>query len=322
MTVSEGFWDERKFIDHVAKGTNYATGKKGTQIDYLAASFYDRTPGIPVQGSYSLTKTITQLRNRAEQNGLMDLRYGIDEGRILFGPNDDPRALVSRIVPHTFQASADARMFKLMNELDADWISNWGLSTEAFWGGAVAVSTHVANLTSKMAGEQQIGMRIDGQPEHIGNEIDGIASYDGEGKMLYVLVFNYNKDFNADKGESPVITVENIAPAGGSEVMVKTWLIDDEHANFWPQWWKDMNDRGMTNDNFTWSKYSLEVPFIMKNQADRDYWYSREGVYKSLATLDSTVAEVTITDNKLVLEPLLGHHGVVFYRIENVALAP
>ena len=37
MTVTEGLWDEEIFIRHVAEGTNYANGEKGSRICFLSA---------------------------------------------------------------------------------------------------------------------------------------------------------------------------------------------------------------------------------------------------------------------------------------------
>ena len=55
MTVTEGLWDEEIFIRHVAEGTNYANGKKGSRICFLSASFYDACPGEFTSG-YTLPK--------------------------------------------------------------------------------------------------------------------------------------------------------------------------------------------------------------------------------------------------------------------------
>ena len=38
MTVTEGHWDEAVFIEHIAKGTNYANGETGTRVCFLSAS--------------------------------------------------------------------------------------------------------------------------------------------------------------------------------------------------------------------------------------------------------------------------------------------
>lgn len=56
----------------------------GTHISFLSASFYDSKPGEYTSGK-TLPETIAFIKNCAEQNGLNDLIYGVDEGRLLCG---------------------------------------------------------------------------------------------------------------------------------------------------------------------------------------------------------------------------------------------
>lgn len=56
----------------------------GTHISFLFASFYDSKPGEYTSGK-TLPETIAFIKNCAEENGLNDLIYGVDEGRILSG---------------------------------------------------------------------------------------------------------------------------------------------------------------------------------------------------------------------------------------------
>lgn len=319
MTVTEGLWDELEFIDHVAgvgpSGVNYKTGKRGTQIDFLTASFYDFKPGVKMGGGKSLIDTIGTLRNRAVANGLTNLKYGIDEGRINSGP--DSKALYSRIVAHSFQASSDAKQFKLMNDWDIDWFAAWGLSTEAIWGGVPAVSTHIANLGYRMVGDNQLDGSFSGTTNDPSNEVDGIGGYNGATGTVHFMAYNHNNDMNSTTGETPAITIRNIAPITGNSVTVKQWIVDDTHGNFWPTWWSDKANRGLTDASYSWSKYTMEVPKSLKQQADRDYWYSREAAYKALAALTPTTTTVEVKGNMLTLTPALDHHGVVFYEITN-----
>jgi hypothetical protein len=319
MTCNPGLWDEQEFIDHVAKGTNYRTGKSGTQIDFLSASYYDLQPGIPVAENLDLANTINLLRNRAIANGLTNLKYGIDEGRILSGPEDKTRSLGSRIVAHSFQGAADARLFKEMNNLDADWISTWALSTEGFWGGVHSVGTHIANLSYKMVGERQISQTVNGVLNDSTNEVNGIGSYNSKDNKVHVLVYNYNNSLSTSTNETLTISINNIQLVDSSVVIIKRWIIDDEHANFWPTWFADMNSRGLTNDDFNWaSRYSLEAPLFLINKADKEYWYSRESVYKTIAKLQPEISYLTIENNKITLTAELAPHGVIFYELEKV----
>jgi hypothetical protein len=318
MTCNPGLWDEGDFIDHVATGINYKTGKKGTQINFLAASYYDKQPGIPVPENLTLINTINTLRNKAVANGLSNLKYGIDEGRILSGPIEDGRDLNSRIVAHSFQGASDARLFKTMNDIDVDWFTTWGLSTEGFWGGVPSVGTHIANFSYKMVGESQLKLTISGGAYDLNNEVSGMGSYNSSLNKAHIMIFNYNKNMNSNSNESPIISIKNILPVTGSSVVVKKWTIDDEHGNFWPFWIADMNSRGLANGAFDWSSYSLGIPQNMISQANKEFWYSKEAFYKTRSALNVVTNTLTITNNNLILFPKLSHHGVIFYEIENV----
>src|ERR1035437_337734 len=83
MVVSTGLWDVKDFIDHCAGGTNYKTGAKDTQINFLTASYYDLKPGH--FSSVTLDDCMKILKDRAAQDGLTGLKFGVDEGRILYG---------------------------------------------------------------------------------------------------------------------------------------------------------------------------------------------------------------------------------------------
>lgn len=318
MTVSKGLWDEQEFIDHVAKGINYKTGKRGTQINFLTSSFYDLSPGIPIPGNLTLEEAIRLLRGRAEADGLKGLKYGIDEGRLIGGPPDDNRPLTSRIVALSYQGAADARMFRIMADLQADWFSTWSLSTTGLWGGVRLVSTHVASLGYRMAGDRRVNLTVNGAPADTTDEVNGLAGFNDSTGTVHLMLYNYNDSIAARSDETPVITIHHIAPRSGGSVTIKQWTIDDTHGNFWPSWSADMHARGLTNAAFNWSKYSTELPGNLLHQADKEYWLSREKAYRSLAALDSTNRSVVISDHMLTLRPHLAHHGIVFFEISNV----
>lgn len=317
MTCNPGLWNEEEFIEHCASGVNYKTGTVGTQINFLAASYYDQTPGVSVGVNLSLENTIGLLKNKANASGLTNLRYGIDEGRILDGP--DGKALGSRVVAHTFQASADAAMFKFMNNLGADWVSNWGLNNEDVWGPVDLVGAHVANLCYKLVGKKQLDFKVEGKPINFSNIIDGMSTYDASTKKLYVLVYNHNLNMESTSSERIKLSIDKIK-SSNSSVNITEWLVDDNHGNFWPTWDEDMKSQGITSDSFHWSYYSTNIAQQIKSPSDLDFWKTREGEYSELAKLKSTTKSGTIENNTLSLEFPLEHHAVVLYEIENIEL--
>lgn len=315
MTVIDGSWDELEFIDHVAKGINYKTGKRGTQIDFLCTSYYDKSPGVTPPNQFSLSECIQHLRNRAVANGLTNLEYGVDEGRLLSGPKEDPRDLWSRVVGHSYQGAADAKMFKTMLDINADWFSTWGLSTNGLWEGVATVATHIANLGYRLVGSFRISTSLTGNSKDSTNQINGIGGMDPGVGTAHFMLYNYNTSLDASSSETPSLVIKNLIPEKGKKITVKQWIVDDTHGNFWPTWWKDMKEKGLTKENFSWSMYSVDVTANMKNQADKDFWYSKEPTYKKLSELTPTAIEVTVKNNTITLQPTLKSHAVVFYEI-------
>lgn len=314
MSVIEGYWDEREFIEHVANGINYKTGERGTQIDFLAVSYYDRTfVGLDDK---AFLATIETVRQKALEVGLTDLMYGVDEGRVLLGW--DGKELTSRVVNLSGQAAADAKLFKLMVEHDIDYFSTWGLTTERLWGGANALTSNLANLVYRMTGSRMVGGRkIEGSDDRW-NEIDAMVSYDEESQTLHVLVFNNSRSPVAGSDETFELRVDHVRSVGDGPVTVERWRLDDEHGNWWPTWFEDQKARGLSDDAYDWSMYSVEIPRVLIRREDREFWRSREAEYIRLGQLTSEVFEMEVEENALVLKDDIARQGVVYYEIRGV----
>lgn len=316
MSAIEGLWEEEKFIEHCGTGINYKTGEKGTQINFLTASFYDFTPDN--LSTRTLTDCIDILRNKAVAAGLDGLMYGVDEGRLLRG--NDNKELTSRVIAHSYQASYDARMLKTMVEHDIDWFASWPFTTEGIWGGVDPVNVHVAQLFYRMVGEKQLSAEIGGEAGGEGNEVGVFASLSSDKDVMHVLIYNFNKDINSEAGEALELEINSVIPAHDGSVEAEEWLIDDGHANFWPAWWADQEKRGLTDDAYHWSKYSVQIPSrsVLKHDDDREFWYSNEEHYKKLSELKSSVIPAQICSQSITIPVSLGHHGVAFYEIRNI----
>ncbi|HHV43824.1 MAG TPA: hypothetical protein GXX57_04045 [Firmicutes bacterium] len=318
MSVLEGYWDEREFIEHVARGVNHRTGAVGTQIDFLAVSFYDRT--LRGLDHAKLIETVSLVREKAEEVGLAGLRYGVDEGRILQGWDSKP--LVSAALNLSAQGAADAKLFKVLVDHDIDWFALWSLSTGGTWGGANAIGSNIANLTYRMVGDTRIGGEVVCRSEHTHVDIDGLASYDAETQTLRLLVYNVQRDPFSRIDDEVIMEIRNIAAVDGGTVTLELWRVDDDHANWWPAWEADERERGLTDSDYNnWSKYSVEIPEVLRNPADQEFWRTREPVYYELSQLRSTVLKVSIQDGILEISDYLPGHGVAFYEIRGVVPA-
>ncbi|MCL2298994.1 MAG: hypothetical protein FWC27_02460 [Firmicutes bacterium] len=311
MQCAEGLWCPRDFINHCAKGENYATGETGTQLDFLSSSFYDSQPGQ--FAAKNLEKSITQLKKWAKAAGLTGLRFGVDEGRILAGA--DGKDLRARVVAMSYQGAADARMFQTMVDHDIDWFANWDGATNLWDGGAEPVSTHVAYLGGSMKNDRYIKPMAWGIPMHWRSRVNGVGGYDSAANTARFMVYNFHPDPDAQTAEPLRVTLKNLGRISDTMVTVREYVVDDGHANFWPLWWADQAARGLTDADYDWSKYSNHPLEVLLKAEDRQFFRDNLERYAQAAELKYTETRVPVEGGRITLAPTLQHHGVVFYEI-------
>lgn len=312
MSVIEGMWDERDFIDHCARGRNYATGGTGTRLCFLAASYYDYTPA-DVAGN-GLAKTVKILQDRANEDGLAGLAYGVDEGRILSGT--DNKALYPRAIGQTMQASSDARLFHIMLDNGIGYFASWGYTSDGIWDGVPTVSMHTASLFYKMVGEWRAPLAgTAGKPVFEGNEVGGFAGVDGSGKRISVMAYSYTNDMDFKGSESVRIQVGG-ASGLGSRVKVTKWVVDDG-ANFFDEWIADRQAHGITDDSFDWSRDSFVIsnPAVLKSDEDRMFFLTQTDKYRKCAELAGTERELGVAGGTVAVDMTIPCHAVVFLEI-------
>ncbi|MBQ3388404.1 MAG: hypothetical protein IJG60_04240 [Thermoguttaceae bacterium] len=322
MSCSEGLWDERDFLNHCATGVNFKTGKTGSPISFIAVSFYDYAPGKPAAAP--LPEVVGRLRARAEEVGLTNLFYGVDEGRILYGLHSGTASadLFQRAVGRTYQAAFDARLLKQMVDADIDYFSSWSYSTGGVYHGLPTPGYFVARLFSEFRGAYPL--RIErteeaGLPD--GVEIDAVAGWEPAAKTLRLMVWHFKDDYGyIGRAKAALnITAPDLA---GKRARVTKWTVDDR-VNFFPEWEKDRERYNIGNDCFFWSPDDpgLDDPHYTLTDPDARKIYETvlRPRYAQIAKLDSEEEIFEIPDSgELVLETQLDHHAVVFYRIEPV----
>ena len=249
MTTSEGLWREEKFIEHCAKGTNYANGKKGSLLCYLAASFYDTAPGKYTSG-YDLPTTVGILTKAAADNGLTGLKFGIDEGRILCGLSSGSQSnqAYNRVVGYTWQAAYDARIFKMGIDAGLDYFSSWNLLTGSNTVGYPIISYHVVSNMAKFEGYNRVAANVTMNALDAGEEIDCLAGTDGS--TVRVMVYNYKNDIDYKRKISYQLSVK--LPFDAKEVKITRYLVSDD-CNFFDEWVADRKELGIPDSAFGWS---------------------------------------------------------------------
>ena len=311
MQCSKGIWSPKDFINHCAKEKNAATGVTGTQLDFLSSSFYDRQPGE--FNAPNLVICVNQLKQWAKAAGLTGLRFGVDEGRIFGGA--DGKELSARVVAMSYQGAADARMFKMMIDNDIDWFANWDGATNLWDSGVEPVSTHIAFLGGSMANDRYIAPRAWGIPMHWRNRVRGVGGYDSAANTARFMVYNFTACPDSKAPEPVRIKIEGLGRISGAKVTVKEYIIDDDHANFWPLWWADQTARGLTDADYGWSKYSNNPLSVLNKPEDRQFFLDNKARYEQAAELKYTEYEVPVEDGAILLTPTLQHHGVIFYEL-------
>jgi xylan 1,4-beta-xylosidase len=303
MTCTEGLWDERELIAHCAHGVNYCTGKIGTGLRFLASSFYEGSPGKPVSGNPTLPKSIDLLRKSAEKEGLNDLFYGIDEGRILNGLDNKP--LYPRAVGYTWQAAFDAKLYHQAYDNKIDYFSHWCYTTNGLSPGILSVAAQTALLFYQMNGAARLPLEHETNDLPKDEEINAIAAWNREQNKIYLLFYAYSNSVHAQGNKTISCQLSGIEKSG--RVTAIRTLVSNE-SNFFDNWLADWTKLGITKDNFDWSSDSFVInPSLLP--ADRLPYY------KSCAALNPETETLTVQDGILNIRTTLPIHGVLLYEI-------
>jgi xylan 1,4-beta-xylosidase len=320
MCVIQGMWDERQLLDHVVQGPNLYNGGPNTQLDFVTFSFYETKLGDPGNLS-NLDATMADMRDRANQLGLVNLPIGVDEGGILNGP--DNGELAHSVTGMTWQGSWIALLFKRLLDLNGAWFAPLSLSTKNLIGGIRPSYVNVIDLASRLAGSNRLTSVKTGNPANPTDQLQSVAGYNPVTKTAYVFLLNHNPSSTDGTAEPAGLNLSRITPATGTTVNVKKWVVDDTHGNFWPSWvWNSTVGCRVPDNGYLKSKYSSEVPLNL-TQAWKFCWKNYQSVYKNASIMQVvSTADMATPGNALSLSTTLESHGVTLYEIGNAAVAP
>lgn len=317
MTVSEGLWDEKIFIEHCAKGTNYKTGETGTRICFLSSSFYDTKPGEFTSGK-TVPECIEYLRRCADDAGLSGLIFGIDEGRIYGGINSgkDGSQLLSRTVGYTYQAAYDARLYTQLINAGGDYFSSWYYLSNGLFDGNPTLSYHVASNIAKFEGMNKADTKLSKKGLLLESDIDCLSAVDSTDGSVLLMAYNFKNDLDYKYSADMTFSV-NVPHLDGKEVEIKVYKIDDS-CNYFDEWLEDRETYGITDDHFAWSP---DCPVIesyanLINEASREIYFTKlRDKYAECSVLTPSVINVTVKNGTLTLSETIEPNGVVFVEI-------
>ncbi len=337
MTCSEGIWDERQFIDHCINGTNYCTGKQGTRLTYLSASYYDTKINDLSLRTKRFVNTINVLRDAVDASvetalasgitkehldslGITSIYYGIDEGRILSGTKGrDAADLSNRIVGQTKQAAYDAMILEQMVNNDIAYFSAWAYHTDQFYG-LPTVSYHVANSFWNMVGTTQVQSTVERHVEgsRFPRTQDGIASVD-DGGTVYAMLYDFGDDLNErDPAENGGSYIHLLVDMDCQKARLTLSYVNND-SNFFDEWVADYEAAGLGKTDFSWSPDSTQLPNNLTSDTAR-MLYNRNYIrYTECAQLQTETVEVPVSGGELYYQVPIAPNSVVFCTIEPLA---
>lgn len=314
MSVTEGLWDEELFIKHCAEGVNYKTGKTGSRLCYLSASFYDSKPGKFTSGK-TLPQTINDLRACAEKYGLYGLDYGVDEGRILSGTvsGAEKSDLLSRSVGYTWQAAYDARMYAQMIDNDIDYFSAWSYHSGGMLSGNPTVSYHTAQNISRFDGAKKAAVsrvKIGAIP---GAEINLCAAYNENDETLHIMAYNFKNKLNY-KRSADIKTYIYAPQFSDGTVSVTEYMINDD-CNYFDEWCEDRKKYGIDDECFAWSPQDGWISGNLKDPESIRIYNELYSKYSECSVLTPVTYQAQVKDGKIELDTTLDPSAVIFYEI-------
>ena len=313
MACTEGLWDEREFLDHCAKDKNAKTGEP-ILIKYFACSFYDDKPNLP--HGLTLAQTVGRIRERAESLGLNDLRYGIDEGRILGAtPAPDGSDLIHRIVGQTYQAAYDARTFKIMVDNDIDYFSAWSYSSSGPYSGYPLIAYRVAEQLVKFKNAKLLETKSEKSLAE-GVDCDAVAGFDEETNTLYVAAYNFKFDLNYNETADVSFTID--APFWKDKTVEIAETTIDDSDNFFCKWLEDKEKYQITDEMFHWSPDSGCLDSGLRGEARDLYFNTLRSEYVKIANAapKTETKDVSVgSDGKITFSATLPRHAVAFYAV-------
>jgi len=258
-TAGNGGRFTRDFIEHCLRGTNHATGKIGTPLDFI--SFHAK--GAPVTTNGHVRMGIaSQLRTIDEGFRIVASYPELKNTPVVIG-ECDPEGCAACQGPQlayrngtiysSYTAASFARIHDLAEKHGAhlEGALTWAFEFEdqPYFAGFRSLASNgidkpvlnVFRMFAKMSGQRlpvesnratplevmlRTGVRDD-------PEVSALASLDSH--QLSVLAWHYHDDDLPEPGAEVQIQVENLPPRSG-DLRVRQFRIDEEHSNAYTAW--------------------------------------------------------------------------------------
>ncbi len=264
----------RKFLEHCARGKNYATGKTGSPLDYVG---FHAKGGPRVMEGYVQMNVGRHLRNVSMGFELVASFPEFKDLPIVIGESDPEGCAACSVAHHpenayrngtmysSYTAACFARKYELARKHGVNFIGavSWSFEFEdqPWFAGFRDLATNgvdkpVLNVfrmfgmmqgdlvsvesSSPLSADEMIQNSVRGEAD-----VNGIASADG--RSAAVMVWNYHDDDLPAAASTVSVNVKNI-PA--DRVLVTHYRIDDEFSNSYSVWKSMGSPQNPTREQF------------------------------------------------------------------------
>ncbi|WP_417444144.1 GH39 family glycosyl hydrolase [Joostella sp.] len=290
-----------EIIDHCANGVNYATGEKGTQMDFFCISYYEKID----ENTVRFKNTVEQYRDKLDSYPqFRDIPFDIQEFGILRDENK-VRGLSLNDATE-LGASWYARIADLAYDYRLAEIYDWGQEFEL--GNLPQARKNVTEMFLMMQGGSRVAA-ID----HI-NEHAGVVPV-VKGDAIYLLVYNHNTSRNSSSKRTLYPQLEGGFINGDSKWKMNEWTVDKNHGVFIHELYKDIRAAGVsekTNGRIYGNRASDRFEDGWKNVFNANFTK-----YQEMAALPQTITDSIIDkkDGKLTLKVDLEAHAVKLIKL-------
>ncbi|WP_396600648.1 GH39 family glycosyl hydrolase [Algibacter sp. R77976] len=285
-----------EIIDHCANGTNYATGEKGTQMDFFCISYYEKID----QNTIKLPNTVQEYRTKLNSYPqFSNIPFDIQEFGILRDENATRGLSLSDATE--FGASWYATIADLAYDYRITEIYDWGQEIES--STLPQGRRNVTEMFLKMEG----GNRLE--------TIDNITGHAGiipvlKGDVVYLLIYNHNTTRTSTSTRTLYPQLEGGMITGGTNWKMNEWTIDKTNGVMMHELYKDVRAAGVGEKSN--GRIYGNRPSDRFEDGWKDVLSANLTKYTQMAKLPKTVADSIVKkhEGKLTLKVDLKPHSV------------
>jgi xylan 1,4-beta-xylosidase len=285
-----------EIIDHCANGTNYATGEKGTKMDFFSISYYEKFDKKEVRFE-NVVKPYRDKLNSYPQ--FANIPFDVQEFGILRGDNGVRGVSLSDGTE--MGASWYATIAGLAYQYGITEIYDWGQEIEN------------SNLPSGRRNVTELFLKLEGgtrlfPSENLGG-FSGVIPVSKNGN-LYMLLYNHNTTRSSTASKIVYPKLEGNQISNGDKWKMNEWTIDKDHGIFMHELYKDLRNAGVgekTNGRIFGNRPSDRFEDGWTN-----IFTSNLGKYTELSKIPLTIKDSLVqkSEDKLVLKVDLAPHAV------------